>query len=109
MIHDPSPSAAASKTGRIGYSYYEHLCSDPKPPPGSLFRGLLVCPQLDVPPCSVGLSALRAARTVSGCRRLSFRMASADFENAGSSRVIRVNDPGWLSRGARDATREMKC
>jgi hypothetical protein len=27
-------------------------------------------------------------RTVSGCRRLSFRMASANFETAGSSRVI---------------------
>jgi hypothetical protein len=88
VIPDPSPSAAASKIGHIGYSYYERLRSDPIPPPGSLFRGLLVCPQLDVPPCSVGLSALRAARTVSGCRRLSFRMASANFEDAGSSRVI---------------------
>lgn len=108
MIPDPSPSAAASKIGRIGYSYYERLCSDPIPPPGSVFRGHLVC-ACGMSAVQCRLSALRAARTVSGCRRLSFRMASADFENAGSSRVIRVNDPGWLSRGARDATREMKC
>ena len=48
VVPDPSPSAAASKIGHIGYSYYERLRSDPIPPPGSLFRGLLVCPQREV-------------------------------------------------------------
>ena len=40
-IPNPSPSAPASKIGCIGYSYYEHLCSDPIPPPGFSFGDFL--------------------------------------------------------------------
>jgi len=45
-------------------------------------------PQWDVPPCRLGLSPLRAARTVSEVQAALIPDGSANFENAGSSRVI---------------------